>query len=97
MEVSRPLTATPAGARRNTRKRGLAMNKVQDIEVGAVVEVTPAYKGAGYYSPDGTEGVYTVVGILPPGDFYLVRGVQPEAKKSDWDLISHFSRLSPVA
>lgn len=65
------------------------------FEIGAVVEVTPAYRGGGYYSPDGNEGIYTVVGILPPGDFYLVRGdhrsdVPP---KSEWDLISHLSRL----
>lgn len=64
------------------------MRPILDYSPGDLVEVLPAYIGAGSYAPDGTEGIYTVLrrmlGLPPPfpsdgprshsADYKLVRG-----------------------
>lgn len=81
-----------------TKRRELEreMAAAYPLPCGTVVEVLTAYVGAGRYAPSGNEGTYTVVGHLPPGDYYLARGNRPNAAKSEWDLICYFSRIKPA-
>lgn len=65
----------------------------EEVAVGDVVEVGPAYQGGGFYASDGNEGVYTVVGLIPPFDYKLVRGVRPDAESHEWEVICHVSRI----
>lgn len=65
------------------------------ITIGAHVMVTEQYQGSGHFGPDGNEGPYTVVGELGRGDWYLAKGHHtPTPPKSEWDLISHASRIA---
>ena len=64
-------------------------------KVGAVVRVGKAYVGAGQYQANGSEGLYTVVGVLPPGDYYLARGdISHDPQKAFWDVIMHETRIT---
>lgn len=74
----------------------MKLEEVGSVAVGSLVRLGPAYRMGGYYEPDGNEGIYTVVGELSRGDFYLVKGHAPEAAMFDFDLICKYTRLSLV-
>lgn len=69
-----------------------------NLKPGDVVRVGPAYRGGNRYEADGCEGEYTVQRALPPGDYYLVKGLfdVEDVEHVHWDLICHASRLTLV-
>ena len=79
-------------------------------EPGDLVRVLPAYRGAGTFSPDGSEGVYAVIRSIggAPEDYKLAHvprnlteaGARTWAKEhgpeASWDRIMCASRIEPI-
>jgi len=67
----------------------------KNIERGAHVWASSLYVGGGTFELDGAEGPWTVLGPLPPGDYYLARGhlTPEELEGRRWDIIMHSIRI----